>query len=453
MTSQSEPALKQTSQVTRSMEPLEETVQEVVSESQSLWHHPNFLRLWLSETISQFGSQFTGLALPFTAIIFLKSSSAQLGLLAFVGSLPWLLLGLVVGVWVDRHRKQRIMVSSNIMRGVLLATIPLMAFTGLLSKLGLYFLFVLSFTIGVLQVFFDVSYQAYLPSLVDRSQLVEGNRRLEASRATAAAAGPSIAGAVIRIVTAPIAIIFDAISFFGSALALGKIRKEEVLPETYEQSSVRSDVGEGLRVILGDRRLRSIAACTGTSNFFSSAFFAILLLFLTNPLPDGLGLGVDLAPVIAGFIFSIGSLGGLLGVFLAGRAAKKLGVGWTIILGIAISGLGALPFYFAGPGTSSLEIMMLGFFITTLGSVLYNVNQVSLRQAIVPIRLQGRMNASMRFLVWGTIPIGGLVGGFMGEFLGLRTTIGITAVAGTLAFLWVLLSPVRSLKEIPEPLV
>ncbi len=448
MSSQSEPDIKQASSTNQSMERL----QEIVTERQSLWHHPNFLKLWLSESISQFGSQFTGLAFPFTAIIFLKAGAAELGWLAFIGSLPWLILGLVIGVWVDRHRKQRIMVSSNLMRGTLLATIPIVAFTGLLTRLGLFFLYGLSFAIGVLQVFFDVSYQSYLPSLVDRSQLVEGNSRLEASRATAQAAGPSIAGFVIRIVTAPIAIIFDAISFFGSALALNRIRKEETLPEPHERNSVRSDIREGLGVILGDKRLRSIAACTGTSNFFSSASGAILFLFLINPFPDGLGLGDELAPVIAGLIFSVGSIGGLVGVFLAGRAAKRLGVGRAIIIGMLVSGLGSVTFYFAGPGTSSLALMMAGFFLILLGGVVYNINQVSLRQAIVPIRLQGRMNASMRFLVWGTIPIGGLVGGLMGEFLGLRTTIGITAVAGTLAFLWVLLSPVRSLKEIPEPL-
>ena len=215
---------------------------------------------------------------------------------------------------------------------------------------------------------------------------------------------------------------------------------------------MRSDVHEGLGVVLGDTRLRSIAGCTGSSNFFSTAYGAILLLYFANPGPDGLGLGKDLAPVVAGLIFSVGSVGGLIGVVLAGRSARRLGVGWAIIAGSVVSGLGGLTFYFAGPGTSGVPLMMIGMFAALLGSVVYNINQVSLRQAIVPIRLQGRMNASMRFLVWGTIPLGGLVGGLMGEFLGLRTTIGIAAVAGTLAFLWVFLSPVRSLKKIPEPL-
>ncbi len=427
-------------------------VSVTTSPATSLWHHANFLKLWLSETVSQFGSQFTGLALPFTAIIYLNAGAADLGFLTFVGTLPWLLFGLIVGVWVDRHRRQRIMVSSNFLRGSLLATIPALAIAGLLTRLGLPFLYALSFIIGILQVLFDISYQSYLPSLVNREQLVEGNSKLEASRAIAQAGGPTLAGGIIPIVTAPLAIMFDAVSFFGSAFSLSRIRKEEALSKLETRRSVRSDIREGLGVVLSDMRLRSIAGCTGTSNFFGTAYGAILLLYFANPGPDGLGLGKDLAPVIAGLIFSVGSVGGLTGVVLAGRAAKRLGVGWSIIIGITVSGLGGLTFYFAGPQTSGVPLMMLGMFASLLGSVVYNINQVSLRQAIVPIRLQGRMNASMRFLVWGTIPIGGLVGGLMGEFLGLRTTIGITAFAGTLAFLWVLLSPVRSLKKIPEPL-
>lgn len=450
MSAESAPDLRQAQELDSTV-----TIQDIsvaAPQVTSLWHHSNFLKLWLSETISQFGSQFTALAFPFTAIIFLNAGSADLGLLAFLGTLPWLLFGLIIGVWVDRHRKRRIMVSSNLLRGSLLATIPAMALTGQLTRLGLPFLYGLSFMIGVLQIFFDVSYQSYLPSLVERKQLVEGNSKLEASRASAQAVGPTVAGIIIRIVTAPMAIIFDAVSFFGSALSLGRIRKEELVNPPETRPSVRSDIREGLGVVLGDTRLRSIAGSTGTSNFFSSAFFTILPLYLANPGPDGLGLGKDLAPIILGLVFSVGSVGALVGVFLAGRAAKRLGVGIAITAGIAVSGLGGLPFYFAGPLTSGMPLMMLGMSLILFGSVVYNINQVSLRQAIVPIRLQGRMNASMRFLVWGTIPIGGLVGGLLGEFLGLRTTIGITAIAGTLAFLWVLLSPVRPLKKIPEPL-
>jgi MFS family permease len=179
---------------------------EATTVQRTLWRNHDFLMLWTSETISQFGSQFTGLALPLTAIIILNANSIELGILTFVATIPWPLFGLFVGVWVDRHYKKRIMVTSNLLRGSLLALIPIAAVLGMITRLGIPFLYAVSFFVGFLQVFFDVTYQSYLPSLVERDQLVEGNRNLQASASTAQVAGPTIAGVVIRIVTAPIAI-------------------------------------------------------------------------------------------------------------------------------------------------------------------------------------------------------------------------------------------------------
>jgi MFS family permease len=405
------------------------------------------------------------LALPLTAIIILNADSIQLGILNFAGSVPWLIFGLLIGVWVDRHRKQRIMVTSNILRGSLLALIPIAAVLGIITKLGIPFLYALSFFIGFLQVFFDVTYQSFLPSLVRRDQLVEGNRNLEASRSTAQVAGPTIAGIVISIITAPIAIAIDACSFFASAFALGRIEHEEVIDREISKPSVSADIKEGLNVVLSDRRLRMIAGSTGTSNFFSTALGTIFLLYLVVPSPAGLGVSKDLAGVTAGIIFSVGSIGALVGVVIASRLAKTIGVGPAIIASALVGGLGAIPYYLSGSLTASplfslvglsvnysMLSIMAGQFVSFIGVVVYNINQVSLRQAIVPLRLQGRMNATMRFLVWGTIPLGALTGGLLGGFLGLRTAIGIAVVGGSLAFLWVLLSPVRSLKTIPEPL-
>src|SRR5438132_12949170 len=431
----------------------------------TLWRNSDILRLWTSETISQFASQFTGLALPLTAIIILNANSTELGVLVFAGSIPWLLFGLLVGVWVDRHRKKRIMVTSNILRGSILALIPIAAILGVITKLGIPFLYAVSFFVGFLQVFFDITYQAYLPSLVRTEQLVEGNRNLQASASTAQVTGPTIAGIIISIITAPIAIAIDAASFFASALALGRIEHEEVIDREIAKPSVLADIREGLHVVFGDRRLRMIAGCTGTSNFFSTGLGTLFLLYLIQPSPAGLGVSKNLAGVTAGIIFSVASVGALVGVAISTRAAKNIGVGPAIIGSILIGGLGAIPYYTSGSLTASPLITLGGFavnwsmlsimagqFVSFIATVVYNVNQVSLRQAIVPLRLQGRMNATMRFLVWGTIPLGALTGGLLGEFLGLRTAIGIAILGGSLAFLWVLLSPVRSLKKIPEPL-
>lgn len=432
----------------------------VEAEKKSLWHHPNFPKLWASETISQFGTQFSGLGIPFTAAL-LHATELDYGILFGSAQLPFALFALFVGVFVDRHRRKRIMVFANIGRGILLGLIPLAFFIGWLNRLGMPLLYAVSFLVGLLTVFFDVSYQAILPSIVERDQISEGNRRLEASRSTAQVVGPSIAGVAVQIVTAPVAIAIDALAYIGSASFLSRIRTEETVQAT--PHSVMHDLREGLNVVLKNKLLRSIAGSTGTSNLFSSALFAAAFGYLVNQL--------GFTPGLFGLIFTLGSTGALLGVFMSSRVAKRIGVGPAIVVSMLVSGLGAIPYLVVGPslGISLLKIgpvgalgtlqfdlnsvlLMLSFFIGAFSSVVYNINQVSLRQAIVPLGLQGRMNASMRWIVWGTLPLGSFLGGGLGTLLGPRIAIEIAVVGGALAFLWVLLSPVRSLETIPEQL-
>lgn len=400
--------------------------------------------------------------MPFVAIPILHATSSELGILQAASTAPFLIFGLLVGVWADRHRRRPIMVVANIGRFILLGSIPVAFLAG---RLSLPLLYLVSFLIGVLTVFFDVAYQAYLPSLVQRDQLVEANSKLEASRATATVAGPGIAGFVVGIVTAPFAIALDALSFLGSALSLSKIHQQEEMTARTHNPSMLSEIREGLAVVFSDRRLRSIAGSTATSNFFSSAIAPVATLYLVDPELAASNLGLGLDSLVFGLIFAVGSVGGLIGALLAGRLAARVGVGYAIIGSMLISGIGLFSFYLATPAlaipllvvggtalTLSVLVLMVGQFATFLSAVVYNINQVSLRQAIVPLRLQGRMNATMRFLVWGTLPFGALVGGILGAIIGIRPTILTMAVGGSLAFLWVLLSPVRSLKEVPEPL-
>src|SRR5256712_1634943 len=232
----------------------------------ALWRNPNFLKLWTSETISQFGSQVRGQALPLTAIIILNADSTELGILTFAGTIPWLIFGLLVGVWVDRHRKKRIMVTSNILRGSILALIPIAAVLGVITKLVIPFLYGVIFLVGFLQVFIDITYQSYLPSLVRRDQLVEGNRNLQASASTAQVTGPTIAGIVISIITAPIAIAIDASSFFASAFALSRIDHEEVIEEKITKPSVLADIREAFKSYLATNDFQWSQASTGTPN-------------------------------------------------------------------------------------------------------------------------------------------------------------------------------------------
>lgn len=408
-----------------------------------LWRHPDFMKLWIGETVSVFGSQVTNLALPLTAALVLKANALEMGILAAVEMLPFLVLSLFAGVWADRIRRRPILISADLGRFVLLGSIPLFALLGWLS---IPYLCVIALLTGIMTVFFDIAYQAYLPSLVEREQLVEGNGKLEVSRSVAQIAGPGIAGWLIQLVTAPIAIIVDAASFLVSAIFVGFIRKAEPIEITKlgERRSVWAEIGEGLNVVLGNKVLRSIAGCTGTTNFFASIMQAVFILYMTREL--------NLEAGVLGIIFAVSSIGALIGATLANVIAKIFGVGRTIVGSAFISGVGGLIIPLAaGPQWAVIALLIVGQLILTFTGPVYNITQVSLRQAITPHRLQGRMNASMRFMVWGTMPIGSMVGGLLGETFGLHATMFIGTGGMTLAFLWVLLSPVRALQEQPTP--
>src|SRR5256712_791188 len=425
----------------------------------SLWHHPNFLKLWTSDTISQFGTQFSAYAIPFTALL-ITSDPLAFSILTVSAFISFPLFALFIGVYVDRRRRQRIMVVANVGRGISLGLIPLAAVTGTLTRAGMPLLYIVSFMVGLLTVFFDISYQAILPSLVERSQLVEGNSKLEWSRSGAQVVGPGMAGLVVQAVFPPLAIAIDATSYIASASVLSRINRNEIIKPPV--TGVWHDLEEGLAIVLKDKRLRSIAGSTATSNFFTNAIFAILILYLVRQL--------GYTAAVIGTIFFIGGLGAFAGIALSSRLARMFGVGPAIIAAMIVGGLGAIPYALVNPslstpifiansipllGTFRLDlnalILMAGGFVVSIGVVVYNINQVSLRQSIVPRKIQGRMNATMRWIVWGTIPVGALAGGVLGEVFGLREAIAIAVVGGIFAFLWVFLSPVRSLREIPEP--
>ena len=408
----------------------------------NLTRHPEFLKLWVSETISLFGSQITLLALPLTAALALQATPGQMGILSAVEFAPFLLVGLFAGVWADRRRRRPILLWANLGRAVLLGSIPLAALFGLLRIEQLY---AVGFGVGVLTVFFDIAYQAFLPTLVGRAQLVEGNSKLETSASLARIAGPGLAGGLVQLVTAPVAILLDSLSFLVSAVFLALIRTpESPPPRTGPQASVWSDIREGLGVVLGNPLLRSIAACTGTANLFSSLLGSVFVLYITREL--------EMEPILLGAIFAVSSVGGLIGALLAGRIAGRLGLGPAIIGAQAVSGVaGLLIPVVTAPFALAVAAQMAAWFVLGLTNPIYNINQLSLRQAITPERLQGRMNATMRFLVWGTIPLGALLGGALGEQIGLRPTLVVGVCGSLLAFFWVLFSPVRNLREQPAP--
>ena len=408
-----------------------------------LWRHREFVKLWTGQTISRFGSEISQLAIPLAAALVLHASPAQMGLLGAFEFAPFLLLSLFAGVWVDRVHRRPVLIVADVGRAIFPGSIPVAAILGVLRIEQLYGVGLLT---GVLTVFFDVAYQAYLPVLVSREHLVEGNSKLEVSRSVAQIAGPGVAGALVQLVTAPMAVIVDALSFVASVIFLLFIRTPEPPPVRHagKAGSVWSELREGLAVVLGNPLLRSIAGCTATSNLFGNAMQAIYVLYVTREL--------GLQPAVIGLIYAISGPGALLGAVIAGWLAERFGLGATILGSIALfEAINLLIPLVGGPTVVLVGTLMLVAFVSGLTNPVYNVNQVSLRQAITPDRLQGRMNASMRFIVWGTIPLGALLGGSLGEALGIRPTIALMAVCGLLAPLWVVLSPVRQLRAQPVP--
>ena len=407
-----------------------------------LWAHPDFMKLWTGQSISEFGSQISQLAIPLLALLALHASTFEFSVLGVLGFMPFILFALPAGVWVDRLRRRQILIVGDAARAVLLALIPLL---WALGALRMWHLLVLQFVIGIFTVFFDVAYQSYLPALVERDHLVEGNSKLQLTVSVAQVAGPSASGALIGAITAPYAVVVDAASFVVSAAFMLRMRHREAPPKPpagENHPKMWPQVKEGLAWVVRHPWLRAIAACTGTSNFFGSLFFAVLLVYAVRTL--------HFSPFEIGAMFAIGSGGSIAGALAANKLQQKLGVGPAIVLGsVCFCSTGL--FYVLAPRSVALPIFMLGQAVGGFGGVSYNITQVSLRQAITPERLQGRMNAAMRWIVWGTIPLGGLLGGSIGQWIGLRTALWVGAIGSLFAFLPVALSSVRSIRVLPEP--
>lgn len=331
------------------------------------------------------------------------------------------------------------MIASNIGRAILLATIPLAAATGHLSII---LLLGVAFLVGTLRVFFDIAYQSILPGIVEREQLVDANSRLEASRAVSSAAGPSVAGGVIQVLTAPFAIAFDAVSFIFSTLFLSKIDYHEPEPDRSDRQSVMAEMRQGLRIVVRDPRLRSLAGAGSTANFFEFAIMALFLLYAVNLL--------NLKPAMIGIILGAGATGAIAGALLAGKLASRIGTGPTIltslVLGVTVWG----PLIYLATPTTAIPLLIVAWFFGEVAFVAWSINQSSFRQAICPADLQGRVNATMRFLTAGVVPLGSIAGGILGDILGLRLAIGVAAVGLLLAPLWLVFSPVLAVKKLGE---
>jgi MFS family permease len=406
-------------------------------ERRSLWGHRDFVRLWSAESVSRFGSQVSLLALPLIAITVLHTSTFQVGLLSTMEFLPFVLVGLPAGVWVDRLRRRPVLIAGDLGRALALASVPLAHLFGVLSMAQLY---AVAFVTGVLTVFFDVAYQSYLPRLVRPDQLVEGNAKLEISSSGASIAGPGLAGLLIQVFTAPLAVLLDAVSFVASAGFIGRIRRPEPPPPPASGGpGMRREIAEGLRYVLGHPLLRWIAASTGTFNLFSSMTQAILVLYLVRHLGMSAGL--------IGLVMSVGNAGWLIGAAGSGRLSARIGVGPAVLGAAVIGAAGALLVPLA-PASWPIPFLIAAMCLQSFGSTVYNIGQLSVRQAITPERLHGRMNATMRFMVWGTMPLGSALGGALGQAVGLRPTLWVAALGTVVPIGTVVASRIWSLRTV-----
>jgi MFS family permease len=405
----------------------------------ALWRDGDFLRLWSAQSVSMIGSQVSGLALPLVAILVLHASTFQVAALGTVEFLPFALLTLPAGVWVDRLPRKPILIVADWGRAVLLASIPLAYVAGGLTLAQLY---VVGFLVGVFTVFFDVAYQSYLPSLVEREHVTEGNVKLELSRAGSQVAGPTFAGVLVSLLTAAYAVAADAISFVVSALLLMRIRKPEPPPAPAEErQSMKAEIATGLRYTWRHPLLRPLVLQIGIGNFFLCAATSILLVYAVRDL--------HMSAATIGVTFSIGNVGLLVGATVARRMATALGIGPTLIWGAIATGAAYLLFAMA-PRGAAVPLLALAQFIWSLGAGLYFVNGISLIQTITPDRLLGRVNASRRFAVWGVIPLGNLTGGALGTAFGLRQAIWIGAIGAALSAVPLILSPMRRVRVMDD---
>jgi MFS family permease len=406
----------------------------------SLWRDGNFLTMWGGQTFSQFGAQITELAIPVLAVLVLNATAFEVGLLNAANVAAFLVVGLPAGAWIDRMRKRHVMIWADAVRAVALATVPLLWLTGTLQ---IWQLIVVALIMGVATVFFDVSYQSIIPSLVRPRQIAEANGKLQSTYELANIAGPGIGGWLIGILAAPLAIFITVFTYLASLVALLFTRDHEVRRAPEDHQPILKEIGEGLRWVFGNRLLRRIVATTGFSNLFSTITYTLMPIYLLRVL--------ELTPAQMGVIFSLGAVGGLVGAIVTPRIVKRFGEARTVpisAIGFSLAPV-LLPVATLVPQIA-FPFLVVQFFIMSFTVLLYNVTQVTFRQRITPPRLLGRMNASIRFCVWGVMPIGALVAGALGTWIGVVPTLWLAAGLELLAGLFVIIGPFWSMRDLPD---
>lgn len=409
------------------------------SAPRSLWHDRNFLTLWGGQSLSQFGAQLTELAIPVLAVLVLGATEFEVGVLTAAGVAAFLIVGLPAGAWIDRLRKRHVMIWADGVRVVALAALPTLWVFDLLEMWHLY---AVALVVGVATVFFDVSYQSLIPSLVRPVQIAEANGKLESTQQLAGVAGPATGGWLIAVLGAPIAIVGTVITYLASFVALLRTRDFEQPRDAADHAPILHEISEGLRWVFGNDLLRRIVATTGVSNLFNTISFTMLPIFILREL--------GLSPASMGVIFALGAVGGLLGAVATPHIVRRIGEARAIPVGaIAFSVVAMMLPVAAMVPSFAFALLVVQGFIGSFTVLLYNITQVTFRQRITPPRLLGRMNASVRFVVWGVMPIAALVAGVLGGSVGVLTTMWIGAIGQLFSALFVVVGPFWSMRELP----
>ncbi|MFE7044359.1 MFS transporter [Streptomyces atratus] len=399
---------------------------------------PDFGRLFAATALGQLGDRIIFLALPLVAIVALNADEFQVGLLAAMTTAGSLLVGLPAGAWVDRMRKRSVMISTDLARAMALLTIPVAWWSELLT---IWWLYAVALVHGVLTVFFDVAYVSYLPHLVGRSNLVEGNSKLSAIRSVTSISGPGMAGPLVGWLGAPVTLLVSSVGMAMSGLLATGIRKREQKPESSEHPQLFREIKEGLKFVLKHPVLRAIILGDAIFNLFLVMYQTMLLVFLEREMNlDSFGIGLILSGM---------GCGALLGALSATRVSKRVGQGPVVWLAPLVTCPLTALMPLAHPGWS-VHVAALGLASLSLGGVIRFVAQSSFQQTLTPDRILGRMSATARFVSWGGIPLGGLLGGASGAVFGAKATLWIGAVGMTSSIIPYFLSPLRSMRELPK---
>ena len=407
----------------------------------SLLRNQSFVWLWSGQTISVLGSHISALAFPVLAITLLGASELEMGFLNAAETSAFLLVALPAGAWVDRWLKRRVMIIADLIRLLAVASIPALWFSG---SLEIWHLYITGAVIGIATVFFDVGYQSYLPILLPAKAIGPANSALEATNQISTLAGPSAVGFLLSLVKAPVLLIFDALSFLVSAISLSFVKDEEVPAAKADRQSLYKEIAEGVRFVWRQKLIRSIAFTTATNNFFSTMIFTLLPLLILRDL--------EISPATYGLMISFASIGGLLGAVTTPKLVKWFGEGAVIAVTAVLSGaiFFALPSAALVPTEWAPAVIAVAEGFSGVLVLAYNITQVTARQRLCPPKLLGRMNASIRAFIWGVMPIGALIGGWLGHTIGVLPTMWF-ACFGTLASaIFVVISPLAKMRELPS---